>query len=129
MCLDNNTASLSVRYMNAQLHALWENAKECASQGHYSDFKSTEYEKSKYTRAIGEYHYLPKKAQKGLHNEELFFFAKFAAPKLEFICNHEAVLHLTIESGHLNLAHKDAVRSGARADKYVRDSLLTSQSL
>ena len=119
MCLDGNPASLSVRYMNAQIHSLWENAKECASQGHYSDFKSTEYEKSRYTRALGEYHFLSKKSPKGLSIDELFFFAEFAAPKLEFICNHEAVLHLKIESGHLNLAHKDAGKPGARADKYV----------
>ena len=63
--------------------------------------------------------FLGRKAAKNLSIDDLFFFAKFASPRLEFVCGHEAILHLTIESGHLNLACKDAVKPNARADKYV----------
>lgn len=124
MCIDGNSAALSVRYLNAQLQALWENADECSKHAGYTDFKSAEYDKSRYTRAIREFHYLTKRSAKNLSEEELFFVAKFSQPKLKFICNHEAVLFLTIQTGHFNLAHKEASKAGARADKYVFSSSL-----
>ncbi|GJF00396.1 hypothetical protein PsYK624_166840 [Phanerochaete sordida] len=115
MCIDGNTADLSVHYINAQLVALWENAQKCATHAAGLDFKSAAYEKSKATRALREYHYLTRKAKHGLQEKELFFSAKFDRPQLKFICNHSAFFYLKIESGHLNLEVKEADRAGAKA--------------
>lgn len=119
MCIDGNSASLSVRYLNAQLQALWQNAEECVRHSNWEKLKSPEYEKSKYTRALREFHLLPKRSSQSPSLDELFFFATFHEPKLEFVCNHEAILHLKIESGRLNVAYKDALKPNARGDRYV----------
>ena len=119
MCLDGNSAALSVRYVKAQLQALWENAKECAEHATHYDYKSPEYESSRYIRALREYHYLTRRSKLGLHEEDLFFSAKFAAPEIKFLCNHTLFFCLKLESGHLNLAYKDALKVAQRADKYA----------
>ncbi|PSS11038.1 hypothetical protein PHLCEN_2v3334 [Hermanssonia centrifuga] len=119
MCHDGNSASLSVRYLNAQLSALWENATECVKESgsNVLDVKSQEYEKSKYTRALAQFHYLGKKAPKTISStEDLLFYATFDKPQLKFVCNHEAVLSLTIKSGHLNLDYQKSSIAGYRAD-------------
>ena len=121
MCLDGNSAELSVHYINAQLKALWDNAKKCADHAAHAklDYKSSAYEKSRNTRALREFHYLTRKSKTGLVEKDLFFSAKFGAPELKFICNHSVFLSLTIESGHLNLDIKDAVKPGRKARQYV----------
>lgn len=54
------------------------------------------------------------------------FYASFEAPTLEFICNHEAKLRITIKNGHYNTDYRRA--SEARvADKCVL--LLRTQTL
>lgn len=119
MCIDGNSATLSVRYLNAQLGALWENAVDCAAHSSYTDFKSSEFDKGKYTRALREFHLLTKRPAKALSEEELLFHAVFGKPTIKFICNHEAVLFFKIERGHLNLAHESFATAGFRADRYV----------
>ncbi|EKM51546.1 uncharacterized protein PHACADRAFT_102478 [Phanerochaete carnosa HHB-10118-sp] len=115
MCLDGNSAELSVHYVNSQLQAFWENAAKCAAHTVKLDFKSSAYEKSRRTRALREYHYLTRKSKPGLLEQDLFFSAKFGRPELKFICNHSVFLCLMIESGHLNLDIKDAVKPGNKA--------------
>ena len=122
MCHDGNSASLSVRYINAQLTALWENAVECmnSTKNNTWDVRSIEYDKSKYTRALAQYHYFGKKAPKAqnLSVNDFHFYATFGKPEIRFICNHDALLTLTIDAGHANL---DTTRvltgsGGIRAD-------------
>lgn len=117
MCLDGNSAELSANYISAQLKALWDNAKKCAKHTTHArlDYKSSAYEKSRNTRALREFHYLTRKSKAGLHEDDLFFSATFGQPKLKFICNHFVFFYLKIESGHLNLDIKDAVKSGRKA--------------
>ncbi|KAF7328255.1 hypothetical protein MVEN_02565400 [Mycena venus] len=119
MCNDGNSAPQSIRYLNAQLAALWENADDCAKQaGKNPNFKSEHWEKGKYTRALAQYHYLGKKAVSKITGEkDLLFSASFGKPTLEVICNHEVVLHLTIRDGHLNTELTNAVKPGYRFDK------------
>ena len=98
MCVDGNSAPLSVRYVSSQLEALYENAKECAPHAEHYDYKSAEYESSRYIRALREFHYLTRRATTGLRNDDLFFSAKFAAPELKFLCNHSVFLRLNVEA-------------------------------
>ena len=55
MCRDGNSATLCARYLNGQLLTLWENAVECLEHGGLADFKSEDYEKSAFTRALAQY--------------------------------------------------------------------------
>ncbi|KAJ7710708.1 hypothetical protein B0H17DRAFT_1223880 [Mycena rosella] len=116
MCNDGNSAPQSIRYLNAQLAALWENADDCAKQaGKNPNFKSEHWEKGKYTRALAQYHHLGKKsASKIAGVKDLLFSASFGKPTLEVICNHEVVLHLTIEDGHLNTELTNSTKPGYR---------------
>lgn len=127
MCLDGNSAELSVHYINAQLKALWDNAKKCAKQAAHAklDYKSCTYEKSRNTRALREFHYLPRKSKTGLVECDLFFSATFGQPKIKFICNHSVFFHLKIESGHLNLDIKDSVKPGRKAVQYVLSRIIS----
>ncbi|KAJ7263473.1 hypothetical protein C8J57DRAFT_1629561 [Mycena rebaudengoi] len=118
MCNDGNSAPQSIRYLNAQLAALWENADDCAKQaGNNPNFKSEHWEKGKYTRALAQYHYLGKKSTSKITGvKDLLFSASFGKPTLEVICNHEVVLHLTIKDGHLNTELTNATKPGYRFD-------------
>ncbi|KAF8183019.1 hypothetical protein K438DRAFT_1975274 [Mycena galopus ATCC 62051] len=107
MCLGDNSATLSARYINAQLTAMWENARECA--GHdilpTVDLRSGEYQKHKYARSLAEFHFAGDAPARGsIAKEGLFFNGTFEKPRLEFICNHEAVLYLKLERGHFDMA-------------------------
>lgn len=94
MCLENN-AEHSVEYFNAQLESLWNISAKCAK--HYENVSDLE-EHEKYTFALAQY-----SAGKGQIKNKRAFSAKFAAPTLEFICNHDVILSLTITEGYLDL--------------------------
>lgn len=106
MCLNNNSATLSARYLNAQLSAMWQNAAECV--GHEGkmttvDLRSTEYDQHKYTRSLAQFHFAGTRSPRGsLLKENLFFDGTFGEPRLEFICNHEVALYLKLQKGHFN---------------------------
>ncbi|CAL1696314.1 unnamed protein product [Somion occarium] len=120
MCLEGNSAPLSIRYLNAQLTSLWENAVQCSkdSSTNAYDVKSQAYEKSKYTRALGQFQYFGNKAPKVVRStEDLLFYATFGKPEVKFICNHEAVLFLTIKEGHANLDFGKATLPGGKVDR------------
>lgn len=55
----------------------------------------------------------------------MWFHARFKAPTLDFLCNHEALVHVNIEEGHLNLEHVRASDETA-ADRYVTLTLHTT---
>lgn len=126
MCNDGNSATQSVRYLNSQLAALFQNASECVQNcAPILDFKSVDYDKTKYTRSLAEFHFVGPKPKKVYSTSELFFSATFSQPKLTFICNHEAILYLTIKSGHFNLDHTKANVPGFRVEtsknKQIKD--------
>ena len=115
MCHDGNSATQSVRYLNAQVISLYQNAADCVeSCGTLLNFKSEEYDKTKYSRSLAQYHYIGPKPKQVISTQELFFFANFAAPKVTFICNHEAILYLTIKDGHYNTEFTKADVAGSR---------------
>lgn len=65
MCIDGNSAPLSVRYLNSQLTALWQNARDCVNwashHGGESDsvnLSSEDYVRHKYQRALAQFHYM-----------------------------------------------------------------------
>ncbi|KAL0952771.1 hypothetical protein HGRIS_006999 [Hohenbuehelia grisea] len=106
MCPGDNSARLSVRYLNAQLSAMWQNAAECV--GHEGkktsvDMRSNDYDKHKYTRSLAQFHFAGSKPPRGsIAKDTLFFDGAFGEPRLEFICNHEAALYLKLQKGHFN---------------------------
>ncbi|KAF7351634.1 hypothetical protein MSAN_01596000 [Mycena sanguinolenta] len=117
MCFEDNSAPLSVRYLNAQLSAMWKNAVECVgytgTKTTTVDLRSSDYQKHKYTRSLAEFHFAGLAPTRGsIAVENLFFNGVFGQPRLEFICNHEAVLYLTLLEGHFNKIYptKTAVR-------------------
>ena len=87
MCCDNNYAVPSIHYLNAQLKALWYNANECVNST-TADIMSGDYEKTKYFRALAQFHYFgqDKKARKRFSTvEELPFVACFDEPSVRWI--------------------------------------------
>lgn len=120
MCLEGNSASLSIRYLNAQLGSLWENAHQCAHDSGVdpNDVKSQDYDKSKYTRALAQYHFFGRKAPKTVRTtDDLLFYAQFGRPELKFICNHEAVFFLTVTEGHVNLDYNKSTIPGIKVNQ------------
>ncbi|KAJ7824736.1 hypothetical protein B0H14DRAFT_3727614 [Mycena olivaceomarginata] len=104
MCLNNNSVTLSVRYLNAQLSAMWENAVECVGHeggGPDVDLNSTDYKKHEYARSLAQYHFAAA-SKTPIPKQNLLFNATFGEPCLEFICNHEAALYLKLQKGHFN---------------------------
>ncbi|KAF7366819.1 hypothetical protein MSAN_00940200 [Mycena sanguinolenta] len=133
MCLNDNSAPLSVRYINSQLSAMWENAAECVRHGGKQtkvDLRSGEYLKHQYTRSLAEFHFAGFPAPKGeIAVDDLFFYGSFGKPSLEFICNHEAVLRLTLlPNFHFDKVYptKKTVR-GYKSNK--KDRVLFKQGL
>ena len=131
MCLDGNSAELSAHYINAQLKALWDNAKKCTDHASHNklDYKSSAYEKSRNTRALREFHYLTPRPKAWMHEDDLFFSAVFGQPNLKFICNHSVFFYLKIESGHLNLDINAAEKPGRKAKQYVSSRSYVVQRL
>lgn len=87
MCCDGNYAVPSIHYLNAQLKALWHNASECVNST-TADIKSVDYDKTKYFRALAQFHYFgqDKKARKRFTTvEELPFAASFDEPHVRLI--------------------------------------------
>ncbi|KAI0720523.1 hypothetical protein C8T65DRAFT_633331 [Cerioporus squamosus] len=101
MCSDENSAPNAVRYLNAQLAVLHENAKRCLDE---HDQARTEDNKRFY--ALAEF-----VVQKPGTCDSAFR-ASFGKPELELICDHDAVLHLTLTSGQLLL---DSLRPGGQS--------------
>ncbi|EIN09933.1 hypothetical protein PUNSTDRAFT_133706 [Punctularia strigosozonata HHB-11173 SS5] len=128
MCQHGNSSTLSKRFIAAQLRALWENARECAEYGDRQgsdvvDFSSPNYVKYRSVRILAEW-YLPAPSVKGpVSKRDLLFAASFAEPTLDFVCNHEAILHLKIQTGHMNMAYHtvDAAHPPDRAHNVKLD--------
>ncbi|THH00496.1 hypothetical protein EW145_g7068 [Phellinidium pouzarii] len=98
MCLGNRAESSS-HYINSQLRALYENAVKC-TENHGTGFKPSE-SAVEYSTCLYEF-YGPGKHSRAARRD-LPFFATFGCPRIEFVCNHEVILFLDIQEGHLNL--------------------------
>jgi hypothetical protein len=48
----------------------------------------------------------------------MMFHASFNAPKLDFLCNHEAIFDINVKDGHYNLDYTRASDT-AIADRYA----------
>lgn len=97
MCLGNR-AEASAHYVNGQLGALYENAMACTAK-HGTGLKPTE-DAVEYGTCLYEYYGPGKHACSQLSRHDLSFYAKFAKPELDFVCNHEVILFINIQEGH-----------------------------
>lgn len=108
MCVGNR-AGVASHYVNGQLRSLYENALHCAAQ-HGSGLKP----KSsiiEYATCLAEFYGPGKHSHHRAAVTDLLFFAKFGQPRLEFVCNHEVVLFLELQSGHYN---KDYLKGSSK---------------
>ncbi|KAF8884777.1 hypothetical protein BD779DRAFT_1442896 [Infundibulicybe gibba] len=99
MCLGQNSAHHAVHYLNSQLGSLYENSVECVKHAG-SGLKPLE--RVRYDFALAEFHVGAKQRTKFALKDDMMFSAAFGKPRLEFICNHEAILYLRIKEGHFN---------------------------
>ncbi|KAI0706320.1 hypothetical protein C8Q76DRAFT_818580 [Earliella scabrosa] len=90
MCSDKNGAPHTVRYLNAQLAVHHENARICLEEHDGT-------EENKHFYALAGYTVLKP------GTSDTAFYAAFNRPKLEFVCNHDAILHLALANSHLVL--------------------------
>ncbi|KAF8519038.1 hypothetical protein BU17DRAFT_66195 [Hysterangium stoloniferum] len=97
MCIGNRAAS-SAYYINKQIEILWELSNECVKKHGYGIRPSrTEIEYGSCLSQVC----IGKHKQVQPSHKDLSFFASFgAAPQIKFICNHEVVLILHINTGH-----------------------------
>ncbi|KAF8884776.1 hypothetical protein BD779DRAFT_1739314 [Infundibulicybe gibba] len=91
MCLGQNSAHHAVHYLNSQLGSLYENSVECVKHAG-SGLKPLE--RVRYDFALAEFHVGAKQRTKFALKDDMMFSAVFGKPRLEFICNHEAILYL-----------------------------------
>ena len=71
-----------------------------------------------YSFALAEWHFGRHRAEGRSSVEDMMFHARFEAPRLDFLCNHEALLKINIDEGHYNLDYTNA-SDGSTADRYV----------
>ncbi|KAI0335832.1 hypothetical protein GY45DRAFT_1239802 [Cubamyces sp. BRFM 1775] len=96
MCSDENGAPHAVRYLNSQLAVLHQNAQKCLAE--HPQAVSGE---NKHFYALAEFAVLrPGVTSQAPSESNTLFHARFKAPTLEFICDHDVLLHLTIEKGY-----------------------------
>ena len=65
-----------------------------------------------YSTYATEYWYAPAEYFCGKHGQppqlkDMMFHGRFAKPSLDFLCKHDALLHLEIEQGHFNLDYDE----------------------
>lgn len=96
MCVGNR-ADNAVRYVNAQLAVAWENAKYCTEK-HGNGSRPTKRE-IEHGTCIYEF-FGPADRALDPARKEYSFYAKFDAPYIEFICDHELLLHSIFKDGH-----------------------------
>ena len=119
MCFSRNSASLSALYVSEELKLLWRCAMKCvdATRGHGLDILSQDYEQSKATQALAQYHHLGNLDAKTIRStDDFLFFAKFGAPSLQFVCNHVAIFTLLIEEASMRVDTGKAVTPDRKID-------------
>jgi hypothetical protein len=117
MCIHGNSAPLSSAYIDAQLSQLYRNAVRCAETGPDTntsaiDFHSDDYIQHFYLRALAEFYYAGVDHPTApISKENLLFEAHFGEPRLNFVCNHEAVLSLTLNRCRFSTEYENAGRN------------------
>jgi hypothetical protein len=100
MCPENRPAA-TIIWLNQQLQALWKASDDCVTK-HGRKVKPSQHEIAHATclaqLCVGGSRFKPS-------IEDASFFCEFAAPKIDFICNHDVLLLLNIKSGHFKHAH------------------------
>lgn len=99
MCVENRADS-SARYINAQLKALWENAKICAEDLVKGGRPTTT--ETEHGRCLYEFYGPATSKHLKPLEDDLAFYARFDPPSLEFVCNHEVILYLYL-NGYRNV--------------------------
>ncbi|KAI0676217.1 hypothetical protein C8Q78DRAFT_995876 [Trametes maxima] len=88
MCIGENLAPFAAYYLNAQLSALYENSLKCVAE--HPDAQS---------EGNHRFSALARFVTSAVSGQTYsVFIANFGKPELQFICNHNAVLKLKIES-------------------------------
>ncbi|KAF8312219.1 hypothetical protein DL93DRAFT_1325415 [Clavulina sp. PMI_390] len=95
MCIDGDNSEHVTEYINAQLHALHKVNEEC--HHHYSvDNHDELFALPGYDFALAAFYH-----KQAFSYSNYQFSAKFGAPRVEFVCNHDVLLHLSIHSATL----------------------------
>ena len=118
MCLSKNNAFLSEAYLRSQLTGLWRGADHCAeeTQGNYLDMAEPDYEQCKAARAFAQYYFFGNCVPSSIQSpSDLFFYASFDEPSLQFVCNHNVILTLTLNTASLEVDFGKADRDDASA--------------
>lgn len=68
---------------------------------------------------MAEYYYGKHRAGGQASKADMMFYASFDRPRIEFICNHDAIIHLTLKEGHYNTDFAKVVDSRVSAAQYV----------
>ena len=70
-----------------------------------------------YTHALGQF-FFGKYRSKSINDPrtDTMFFAAFDTPRLDFICNHDAILRIRIKEGHYHLDHTKTLTYADRYD-------------
>ncbi|TCD64013.1 hypothetical protein EIP91_004681 [Steccherinum ochraceum] len=119
MCIGENSAPHAEHYINGQLGTLWENAYECV-QHHGKGMKPSE--SQKYSFALAEYWFGKYRGKGSVSKADMMFRASFSKPRIEFICNHDAIIHLSLNEGHYNSETSRVVDSRVTANlEYNRE--------
>lgn len=93
--MNGNNADHASDYVNSQLSALWRIAGQCAE--HYRKDGDDLFALPGYDIVLKEFRY-----RTGTKKNPIFEFeAAFGVPEVEFICNHELLVHLHVESAVL----------------------------
>lgn len=122
MCSDENSAPHAAEYLNAQLAVLHKNAQDCLEQ--HVQARTEENSTSLSFLCIvaigaehgytGHFYALAEfTVYKPSHGSvDTAFHATFDNPRLEFICDHDVILHLKLKTGHLILDSSRPGRNG-----------------
>ncbi|KAI0700948.1 hypothetical protein BC835DRAFT_323570 [Cytidiella melzeri] len=122
MCYADNSADHVTQYLNAQYDALWCNATACVKK--LNPQRQPDKREHRYAFALARYFYGKHRPGSQPSLQDLMFHASFGKPSLQFICNHEALLHLSIIDGHYNTDFGKALPNHLQPAKPNRNQAL-----
>ena len=95
-----NRAPIAATYLNRQLETHWIN--NCTYAKKYGSHLKPTSPHVEFGTCLAEYYHGFSHNKKNPSKEDMSFYASFGTPRLEFICNHNAVLYLDLKEGHFN---------------------------
>lgn len=125
MCYGENNAVHTVSYLNSQLHALWEISSQCL-ESHDTHLKPDS--NHRYSYALAEYYFGKHRPAAQACVADMWFHATFKSPALRFLCDHEALVTLSIEEGHFNVDYlraSDFTAAEVARNKPIKDLTVT----